>query len=255
MPTVWGLTESKDFWTSFFQSNDPPQRKKPLLWICQTHQEQKTLLKERAQIYDPFFGIALPRGVVLCLGVLNTSCYETTYGFTIELLPLERVPDPIPLSTLTAAEAFPREAASILDQCGSLRPLESNHWNCFKSVLIKTNPPLASSAVVLENWQQRRQYLENILEIIAGRGCAEDEEQEIFGTLRALTRADTENHGGVDRLAQQTRLRVAIRAQSLPVKEWEKLWKELVDAWYSYVLCLTPQEITQLTDLESTFNL
>jgi hypothetical protein len=255
MPTVWGLTESKDYWTAFFQANDRQQRKGPLLWICQPHLEQRTLLQERAQIYDPFIGIAVPQNVVLCLGVLNTSCYETSDGCTVELLPLERVPDPIPLAELTAAQVLPQEATAALDRCRSLRPLESNHWNCFKTVLSKTNPPLASCTVMLENWRQRRRYLENILEITARRGCTEDQEQDIFGALRALTRADTENHGGVDRLAQETRLRVAIRAQSLPVKEWEELWKELADAWYGYVLCLTPQEITCLTDLSRTFDL
>jgi hypothetical protein len=255
MPKVWGLTQSTNFWTSFFSTTDLAQRKMPLLWTCCDDQAKENLLRKKAQIYDPFVGIAHPLRMATCLGVLTTLGYESPPGYTVELLPMELIPNPIPIATLVAACALPEEASTCLAGHGFLQAMEPSNWTSFKNVLSETNPLLVSSLATVENWHHRRKYLDHVLEIIAQRGCTEDEEQEVFSALRTLTRTAPENQVFSGPLALQTCLRVALKAQLLPAKEWEKLWKDLADAWYGYVMTLTPQEVTQLTDLNQTFDL
>jgi len=255
MPNVWGLTEHTDFWNSYFARIDFPKRRMPLLWTCTDDRKQKQLLSSQAQIYDPFVGIAQPLGMATCLGVLNTLGYPSPFGYTVELLPMELIPNPISIDKLVLACALPEEATTCLAGHGFLQALDSSHWTCFKKIISETNSLLLPSLVIMENWYQRRRYLDHVLEIIAQRGCTEEEEQEVFVTLRSLTRAAPENQVFLGQLSLQTHLRVALKAQLLPAKEWEKLWKQLVDAWYGYVMTLTPQEVAQLTDLNQTFDL
>jgi hypothetical protein len=255
MPKVWGFTEKSEFWAAFFNIADALQRRTPLQWICCQSEEQMTLIREQAQIYDPFLGIAIPQGVVTCLGVLATCGYETPNGLTVELLPKELIPNPLTVPTLVSAAAFPKDATSMLAKHGFLPPLDSTHWASFKKVLTEANPLLAPSLASLESWPKRQGYLDYILEILAQRGCFDEEEQEAFAVLRALACAEPENQGSSGQLALQTRLRVALKAQLLSPKEWERLWKSIVDAWYGYVMTLTPQEVVRLTDLNLTFDL
>lgn len=257
MPKAWGFMQRKEYWAAFFSTTGSPRRRMPLLWTCHQNQEQERLLREQAQIYDPFVGIAVPKGVVTCLGVLATCGYESPHGFTVELLPKEVIPNPIPVSRLVAAAAFPQGVGTKAVEDGILQPLESSHWVCFKKILAETNPLLVTSLASLENWHQRQRFLDHILEIIAQRGCVEEEEQEVFTVLRALLRAEPEDQASSpsDQMALQTRLRVALKAQLLTAREWEQLWKSLVDAWYGYAMTLTPSEVARLIDLNLTFYL
>ena len=116
-------------------------------------------------------------------------------------------------------------------------------------------PLLATSLVTLESWQQRQGYLDRIFEISAQRRCSAEEEQEIFSILRALVRAAPDNQDTLGYKTLQSRLRVTLNSQFMPDREWECLWKNIVDAWFGYVMTLTPQEIGQLTDLNLTFDL
>jgi len=255
MPRVWGFAHKSSYWAGFFDVTDPAQRRTPLQWICCQSTAQVTLLQEQAQIYDPFLGIASPQRVVSCLGVLATCGYETPNGFTVELLPKELIPNPISIPTLVSAAALPQDATSTLAQHGFLPPLESTVWMSFKKALTEANPLLAPSLASLESWPKRQGYLDHILEILARRGCFDEEEQEVFAVLRVLTCAEPENQSSSGQLALQTRLRVALKAQLLSPKEWERLWKSIVDSWYGYVMTLTPQEVVRLTDLNLTFDL
>ncbi len=255
MPKIWGFTQKREYWATFFSATDPAQRKMPLLWSRRLDKEEENLICEQAQIYDPFMGIALPQRVITCLGVLATCGYESPQGCTVELLPKELVPNPIHISMLITASALPEDALSRLAGQGFCPPLGTAYWDRFKEVLSETNPPLTSSLMSLENWSKRQAYLDYILDMITQRGGLEEEEQEVFAVLRALTRAEPENQVTSGQLALQTRLRVALKAQLLPVKDWERLCKNIVDAWYGYVMTLTPQEVTRLTDLNLPFDL
>jgi hypothetical protein len=255
MSIAWGLTEEKEYWVSSFSGTGISGRRKPLLWTCRHAFHLEQLLREQAQIYDPFIGFALPQGVVTCLGVLNSRSYSSPRGLTIELLPLEPIPNPVPLAALLASQTLTGETAQELAACGIIHPLETSHWSSLKSVIAETNPLLTPSLLMVENWHQRQKHLERILEMMAQRGCSEEAEQELFTVLRNLTRNDPNNDKSSGQLALQTRLRVALKAQLLPAREWEELCKRVVDAWYGYVMTLTPQEVTQLTDLDREFNL
>ncbi len=255
MPQVWGFAQSKEYWAAFFSSVVPARCRMPLLWICHQSQKQEMLLREEAQIYDPFVGIAVPQGLVTYLGVLATRGYESPFGFTVELLPRELIPNPIPVTRLVTAAAFPQETATNLANSGDLQFLEPHHWTSFKKIITQTNPLLASSLVTLESWQQRQGYLDRIFEISAQRRCLAEEEQEIFSILRALVRAAPDNQDALGYKALQSRRRVTLNSQFMPDREWEFLWKNMVDAWFGYVMTLTPQEISQLTDLNLTFDL
>jgi hypothetical protein len=254
MSIAWGLTEEKEYWTSSFSSTGISGRRQPLLWACQHAFHLEQLLREQAQIYDPFVGFALPQGVVTCLGVLNSRSYSSPQGLTVELLPLELIPNPVPMSALLASETLTGETVRELADCGIVHPLETSRWSNLKSVITETNPLLMPSLLMVENWHQRQKHLEWILELMARRGCSEEAEQELFTVLRTLTRNEPSNKSSGP-LALQTRLRVALKAQLLPAKEWEELCKRVVDAWYGYVMTLTPQEVTQLTDLDRELNL
>lgn len=255
MPKVWGFTQAKEYWEVFFSTAGSSRVRMPLLWTCGGDQEQKMTLTKHAQIYDPFLGISVPGGIVTCLGVLTTQGYESSKGYTVELMPKELIPNPIPVATLVTASVFPQDTAAGLAEPGCLRSLESSQWACFKKVLAATNPQLASSLVSLENWRQRQKYLDHILDVCAQHRCTDEEEQEVFAVLRALVLAEPENPGSLGPLDLQTRLRVHLKAQFLPDTEWQKLWKNIIDSWYGYVLTLTPQEVARLTDLSLTCDL
>jgi hypothetical protein len=255
MATIWGLVENKTFWSTFFASAAGGERRKPLLWICRDSSSQENLLRETMRIYDPFIGFAHPQNVATCLGILNTRGYHTDQGMTIELQPLEAIPNPVPLSQLAAIDALPDRLGEQLTGCGTLHPLEASQWNKVKTVIAETNPLLTSSLVTVENWKQRREYLERILEIIARRGCSEDQEQELFTVLRSLIGSEPDGSESFGQLALQTRMRLALRAQLLPAKEWEQLCKTLVDNWYGYVMTLTPEEVNRLINLDGDIQL
>ena len=226
-----------------------------MLWVCKDPSLQEDLLLETLGIYDPFIGFAYPQMVATCLGILTTRGYRTRQGMTVELQPLEAIPNPVPLSHLAAAEAIPHRISERLTCCGTLQPLAASQWNRVKTVIAETNPLLTASLATVENWKQRREYLERILEIIARRGCSEEQEQELFAVLRSLTRAESNGPESSGQLALQTRMRVALRAQLLPPREWEQLYTTLVNNWYGYVMTLSPQEINRLTDLEDDIQL
>ena len=255
MATVWGLFESKNFWSTFFASFAAGARRKPLLWICRRSSSQENLLRNSARIYDPFIGFAHPQQVATCLGILNTRGYRTSQGMAIELQPLEAIPNPVALSHLEAIDAIPDPIGERLSGRGTLQPLSDSHWNKVKTVIAETNPLLTASLATLENWRQRHQYLENILEIIAMRGCSEEQEQELFSVLRILTRTESDGTESYYQLALQARMRLVLRAQMLPAKDWEQLWKTLVDNWYGYVMTLTPGEINRLMNLNGEIQL
>ncbi|KPL18880.1 MAG: hypothetical protein AMJ92_05660 [candidate division Zixibacteria bacterium SM23_81] len=255
MPKVWGFTQAKEFWEVFFSTPGSSRERMPLLWTCGGDQEQKMTLTEYAQIYDPFLGISIPGSVVTCLGVLATQGYESSKGYTVELMPKELIPNPIPLATLVKTSAFPQDVVSVLAEPGCLRSLESSQWACFKKVLATTNPQLASYLVSLENWRQRQEYLDHILDVCAQHRCTDEEEQEVFAVLRTLVLAEPENPGSSGPLDLQKRLRAHLKAQLLPDTEWQKLWKSIIDSWYGYVLTLTSQEVARLTDLSLTYDL
>jgi len=255
MATVWGLVESKAYWSSFFSSTAAGERKKPLLWVCRHSPAQEDLLRDTMRIYDPFIGFAYPQKVATCLGILNTRGYRTDQGMTIELQPLEAIPNPVSLSHLSSIEAVPDGIGGQLSGCGALLPLEASQWDRVKTVITEMNPLLTSSLATVENWRQRREYLERILEIVARRGCSEEQEQELFAVLRTLIRGEADPPESFGPLALQTRTRLALRAQLLPAKEWEQLWKTLMDNWYGYVMTLTPREVNRLTDLHDDIQL
>jgi hypothetical protein len=255
MATVWGLVESKAYWSSFFATATASKRRKPLLWVCRHSPAQENLLRDTMRIYDPFIGFAYPEKVATCLGILNTRGYRTDQGMTIELQPLEAIPNPVSLSHLSSIDAIPDRVGGQLGGCGALQLLEASHWDRIKTVIAEMNPLLTSSLATLENWRQRREYLERILEIVARRGCSEEQEQELFAVLRTLIRGEPDPPESFGPLALQTRMRLALRAQLLPAKEWEQLWKTLVDNWYGYVMTLTPQEVNRLTDLNDDIQL
>jgi hypothetical protein len=249
MPKIWGLAERKKYWASFFSATEAGNQRKPLLWVCQNAPTQEKLLREEAHIYDPFIGFALPEKVATCLGILNTRGYISKQGLTVELKPIEAIPNPVSLSHLVAMKVIPDWIEGNLATCGTLQPLEVTHWNRVKSVLAEMNPSLTTSLVIVENWRQRRGFLEHILEIIARRGCSEEQEQELFTILCGLMQSEPEPHESFGQLALQTRLRLALNAQLLPEREWEQLYQRVVDNWYGYLMTLTPQEIHQLTNL------
>jgi hypothetical protein len=255
MSKVWGLAENKEYWSSFLATAGAGERRKPLLWACRNIPLQERLLREDVRIYDPFIGFALPRKVAICLGVLNTCGYMTSQGLTVELQPLEAIPNPISLSHLVSANAIPARIEKKLTSCGALQPLEASHWNSVKAVIAETNPLLTTSLATVENWRQRREYLERILEIAAHRGCSEEQEQELFAVLRSLTRGESDPSESFGQLALQTRLRLALQAQLLPAKEWTQLCNTVVDNWYGYVMSLTPEELSRLTDLDGDIQL
>lgn|GEM_PF-1867597 len=255
MATVWGLVESKTYWSSFFTPAAADERREPLLWVCRHCSLQENLLRDTVRIYDPFIGFAHPQMVATCLGILNTRGYQTSQGMTVELQPLEAIPNPVSLSHLTAIEAVPGRIEGRLSGCGALQPLAASHWNRIKTVITETNPLLTASLATMENWRQRREYLERILEIVALRGCSEEQEQELFSILRSLIRVESDSSESFGPLALQTRMCLALKAQLLPAKEWEQLWKTLMDNWYGYVMTLTPQEVNRLTDLDGDIQL
>jgi len=255
MIKVWGLAENRAYWSSFFAPAAAGEKRKPLLWVCQKAPSQEKILREEMQIYDPFVGFALPQKVATCLGVLNTQGYVTGQGLTVELQPLEAIPNPVSLSHLVATNTIPNGIERGLTSCGALQPLEASQWNSMKAVIAETNPLLTAALTTVENWRPRRTYLERILEIAAFRGCSEEQEQELFTVLRSLMRCESESSDSSGQLALQTRLRLALQAQLLPAKEWERLCTTIVDNWYGYVMTLTPQEVNRLTDLNDEIQL
>ncbi len=255
MIKVWGLAESRTYWSSFFTTSAAGEKRKPLLWICRKAPSQEKILREEAHIYDPFVGFTLPQKVATCLGVLNTQGYLTDQGLAVELQLLEAIPNPVPLSHLVATNTIPTGIEKKLTSCGALQPLEASQWNGIKAVIAETNPLLTASLATVENWRHRRTYLEGILEIAAVRGCSEEQEQELFTVLRNLMLCEAEPPDSSGQLALQTRLRLALKAQLLPAKEWERLCTTVVDNWYGYVMTLTPQEVNRLTDLNGEIQL
>ena len=125
MATVWGLVESKTYWSAFFTSAAAGERRTPLLWVCRHSSGQENLLRDMVRVYDPFVGFAHPQKVATCLGILNTRGYQTSKGMAIELQPLEAIPNPVSLSYLADIDAIPGRIGEQLNGCGMLQQTTS----------------------------------------------------------------------------------------------------------------------------------